>query len=111
MTLGQKQRRFTKMIAELIITAYALGYEVTLGDAFRDPRSHGPLGTKKAYGRKNSLHKQRLAIDLNLFKDGLYLTTTDDHRPLGEIWEGMGGSWGGRFDDGNHYSLEHEGRR
>jgi len=28
---------------------------------------------------------------------------------LGEYWEGMGGSWGGRFSDGNHFSLTHNG--
>jgi len=111
MRLGQKQRIFSKMISELIITAYSMGYEITFGDAYRDPRLHGESGTKKGYGRSKSLHKLRLAIDLNLFKDGLYLTETEDHRPLGEIWEKMGGSWGGRFNDGNHYSLEHDGMR
>jgi len=30
---------------------------------------------------------------------------------LGLYWESIGGSWGGRFGDGNHFSLEHEGRR
>jgi len=47
---------------------------------------------------------KRLAIDLNLFKDGEYLTDTEDHRFLGEFWESLGGTWGGRWDDGNHYS-------
>ena len=111
MTLGQKQRKFTRMIADLIIFAYEQGYELTFGDAFRDPRVHGPVGQKKSYSSANSLHKERLAIDLNLFKDGKFLTQSEDHRPLGEYWESMGGSWGGRFNDGNHYSLEHGGRK
>ena len=64
-----------------------------------------------SYGRENSLHKDKLALDLNLFKDGRYLASTEDHEPLGLFWESIGGSWGGRFDDGNHYSLEHRGRR
>ena len=97
------------MAAELITHAYTLGYEVTLGDAYRDPRLHGELGVKKGYGHPKSAHKNRLAIDLNLFKDGKFLGTTDAHKPLGEWWESKGGSWGGRFNDGNHYSLEHEG--
>ena len=58
-----------------------------------------------------SNHKVRLALDLNLFKDGRYLSATSDHEPLGEYWESIGGAWGGRFDDGNHYSLEHEGHK
>lgn len=110
-TLGQKQRRLVRMIGQLIAWAYANGYELTLGDAYRDPRVHGEVGKKVGYSAANSLHKDRLAIDLNLFKDGHYLTTTRDHKPLGEFWESIGGTWGGRFNDGNHYSLEHQGRK
>ena len=111
MTLGQKQRKFTRMIAQMIEYAYANGYELTFGDAFRDPRLHGDVGVKKSYSSANSLHKSRLAVDFNLFKGGQYLTTTEAHRPLGEYWESIGGTWGGRFNDGNHYSLEHQGRK
>lgn len=111
MTLGEKQRAFTRMIAELIQWLYANGYEATFGDAYRDPRLHGEIGVKMGYGHPKSGHKQRLAMDLNLFKDGKFLSSTEEHRPVGEHWESMGGSWGGRFNDGNHYSLEHEGVR
>lgn len=113
MTLGAKQRRFTRMIALLIEYAYQQGYELTFGDAYRDPRVHGAVGEKKSYSSANSLHKERLAVDFNLFRDGKYLTRTEDHRPLGEYWESIGGTWGGRFSspDGNHYSLEHGGRK
>ena len=109
--LGDKQRRFTRMIADLIIFAYDNGYELTFGDAFRDPRLHGLVGVKGGYGAASSNHKIRLAVDLNLFKNGNYLPNTKDHEVLGLYWESLGGSWGGRFNDGNHYSLEHEGKR
>lgn len=100
MTLREKQSKFARMVADLIIFAYANGYELTLGDAYAQ------------FGHmKNSLHGQRLAIDLNLFKEGKWLNKTEDHKALGEYWEAIGGSWGGRFKDGNHYSLEHEGRK
>lgn len=110
-TLGQKQRRFTRMIGLLIEWAYQNGYELTFGDAYRDPRLHGQVGEKKSYSSAGSLHKERLACDFNLFKDGQYLTRTEDYRPLGEYWESLGGAWGGRFNDGNHFSLEHGGRK
>ena len=110
-SLGQKQRRFTGMVAQLIAFAYASGYELTFGDAYRDPRVHGKVGEKKSYSSANSVHKSRLAVDLNLFKDGVFLTQTADHTALGEFWESIGGAWGGRFSDGNHYSLEHNGRK
>lgn len=114
MTLGQKQRLFaTKLLPRLIRQAERLGYEVTLGDAYRDPRVHGEVGEKVGYGAAYSNHKSRLAIDLNLFKNGRYLTSTESHRELGEWWERQHASccWGGRWNDGNHYSLEHEGRK
>jgi len=111
MSLRTKQSKFARMAAELILAMFARGYEVTLGDAYRDPRVFGAVGTKKGYGNPVSLHKSRLAIDINLFKNGKYLTTTEDHREFGELWESWGGSWGGRFDDANHYSLEHNGRK
>jgi hypothetical protein len=110
-TLGQKQRRFAKLIPRLIDKAYELGFEVTLGDAFRDPRVHGVMGVRKSYSHPSSAHKIRLAIDLNLFKDGEFLEQSEDHRPLGEWWEKQDpdARWGGRFNDGNHYSFEHNG--
>jgi len=111
MSLGSEQRRFTLMVSQLIMYAYSIGYELTLGDAFRDSRVFGEVGEKKGYGRKSSNHKVRLAIDLNLFKNGVYLSSTEDHKPLGEYWEFLGGSWGGRFRDGNHYSLKYQGKR
>lgn len=111
MSLGNKQRQFTRMVGLLIEWAYENGYELTFGDAYRDPRVFGPVGERKGYGRSKSNHKERLAIDFNLFKDGKYLTTTEAHKPLGEYWESMGGAWGGRFNDGNHYSVENKGRR
>jgi hypothetical protein len=108
-TLRQKQSRFARMVARLIDKASELGYEVTFGDAFRDPRVFGAMGVRKGYGESRSAHKQRLAVDLNLFRGGRFLSTTQAHRELGEWWEAQGGTWGGRFEDGNHYSLEHGG--
>lgn len=101
------------MVAKLITWAYEHGYELTEGDGYRDPRLHGEVGVKLGYGHAKSCHKLRLAYDFNLFKDGKYLPNTEDHKPLGEYWESLGGSWGGRFGsgDGNHYSLEWEGMR
>lgn len=89
------QVKFAKMVSVLIAKAFEMGYDVTLGDAYRDPRC--------PYGSKSSKHRRRLAIDINLFRSGVYLTETEDHLPLGEWWESAGGIWGGRFEDGNHY--------
>ena len=98
-----KQNKFAGMIAQLIIFAQQRGYQVTFGDAYRDPAI--------TYGHPESLHKKRLAVDLNLFKDGEYMTGSTGHDVLGKFWTSMGGSWGGDFADFNHYSLKHEGMR
>jgi hypothetical protein len=106
-----KQVAFARLVPRLIDKAFELGFEVTLGDAYRDPRVFGPIGQKRGYGHSRSAHKQRTAIDLNLFKDGKYLDSTEAHRPLGEWWEKQhpDARWGGRFEDGNHYSFEVDG--
>lgn len=103
--LRQQQYRFSRMVAQLINHATLLGYEITLGDAYRDPRVHGEYGEKLSYSDAASDHKLRLAIDINLFFDGQYLNDTKDHIPLGKYWESLGGQWGGHRGDGNHYAY------
>ena len=105
-SLRERQSEFASKVPMLINKALELGYEVTLGDAYRDPRVHGSFGERKGYGESKSFHKLRLAIDINLYKEGKYLTKTEDHKVLGEYWESLGGSWGGVWKnaDGNHYS-------
>ena len=98
MKLREKQSLFCKKVALLILYAYEKGYEITFGDAWaKDGHS------------ENSLHYDRLAIDLNLFKNGRYLTETEDHKELGDFWVGLHPwcRWGGSNgrNDGNHYSF------
>jgi len=113
MRLGAKQELFMRLLPRLLDKAHELGFEIRGGDLFRDPRSHGEPGQRIAYGRKWSVHKLKLAIDLNLFKDGKWMTETKDHEELGLWWERQHDlcRWGGHYDDGNHYSLEDGGRQ
>lgn len=108
--LISKQHEFSCMVARLILHAAELGYQVTLGEAYRTPEQ-AAINARAGKGIRRSLHQDRLAIDLHLFHDGKYLATTEDHATLGKWWESIGGSWGGRFKDGNHYSLAHGGRK
>lgn len=115
MTLRQKQSIFARLVPSLINKAYELGYEITLGEAYRSPEEAERL-YKLGLGKKNSLHIIKLAIDINLFKDGVYLSSTEAHRELGEFWESLSTEqyeccWGGRFSDGNHYSIRHSNRK
>lgn len=116
MTLRQKQSVFCLLSTELIRKAFSLGFELTYGYTYRSPEESARLA-KLGLGIKDSLHGLKLAIDLNLFSpEGKYLTSTESHRPLGEWWESQSTSdytccWGGRWGDGNHYSIAHAGRK
>lgn len=100
MKLSTKQQIFSECIGKLIQFAYANGYGLTFGDAFA-----------KTGHIAGSTHYSRLAVDFNLFKDGVYLTDSACHAELGEYWKTLHplARWGGDFGDGNHYSFEHNG--
>lgn len=110
-SLGSKQKRFMRLVPRLIDKAHELGFEVTAGDLYRDPRVHGAVGVKMGYGHPKSAHKNRLAIDLNLFKDGKYITDDTGHKELGEWWKQQADDCcaGTDFGDPNHYSLMFNG--
>jgi len=95
-TLREQQSKFAQYAARLILFAIERGYEVTLGDAWA---SRGHI--------RNSLHYCRLAIDLNLFRNGKFLEETKAHEELGLFWESqdVDCNWGGHFRDGGHYEM------
>ena len=105
MKLNPLQFEFTRMSALLILHAYQLGYTLTYGDAFRDPRC--------PYGHDDSLHKKRLAVDFNLFEEGVYLAgkeANEAHGKLHDYWDSIKGA--PRIEhDLNHYSLAYRGMR
>lgn len=116
MTLGEKQRLFTRLAfgpGGLVSKALDLGFGVVVGEVERS-KAAAEWNANRGIGTRNSLHISRLAVDLHLFRDGVYLVDTDDHRELGEWWEKQHADcrWGGRFKraDGNHYSVAYEGR-
>ena len=115
MTLREKQSLFAALIAWLIVKAGDRGYAVTLGEAYRSKEEAARLA-KLGKGIATSLHTQRLALDLNLFIDGRYQTATAAYSELGVWWESLSTDaytccWGGRFGDGNHFSISHGGRK
>lgn len=103
MTLRETRCRFTECMARLILWLVEQGYGVALCQD----------GLKHMAG---SLHYVGLAEDLYLYRDGVYLTATEDYRAAGEYWKTLDplARWGGDFrqtKDGNHFSFEHEGKR
>lgn len=102
MTLGQQQELFSRMIAHLITKMYDSGFQVRCGDFWAKPRN--PLEHKA-----DSLHYDKCAGDLNLFKDGVYLIAKSDHAQFGAYWKTLHPNcrWGGDFQSGdaNHYEV------
>jgi hypothetical protein len=110
MTLSEQQASFAYDVARLITHIFSKGYTCTLGEVFRT-KEQAEIYVKQGKGTLRSLHCERLAIDINLFKDGRYLAATESHREFGEFWESLSplNRWGGRFGDGNHYERRREG--
>ncbi len=115
MKLIDKQREFTRRVAQLIDFAYSRGYALRFGEALRTPEQ-AALNAKKGSGISESHHIDRLAIDLILDIDGVWQRNSEAYRPLGEFWESLSTPdavcrWGGRWKkaDGNHFSIEHNG--
>lgn len=97
--LREKRALFTSLIPRLIDKMIEDGYTPLIG---KDGLKH----------KENSLHYEGLAIDIDLFKGDTYLTGTGDHLQFGKFWESLHVAcrWGGRFKDGNHYSITYQGR-
>lgn len=114
LTLGSKQKLFSRLLPKLLNYIHGQGYEVALGEGYV-----GLSGTEAHVHRRDGGHYKKLAQDLDLFKFNgetlrwEYVTDSEGHRPFGEFWETLHEScrWGGRFHppDGNHYSLEDGG--
>jgi hypothetical protein len=106
MKLSDHQWAFLKDIATLILFAEDQGYKLTGGELERT-KEQAKINADKGIGIDDSLHSKRLALDLNLFIDGVYRRDSEAHRPLGEFWESLSphNNWGGDFSkpDGNHY--------
>lgn len=110
MKLWEKQAKFAENVSVLIAFIIKKGFCCTFGDAFRS-QAQAALNAKSGIGIKNSLHCERLAIDLNLFDNlGRYLDSSDDYKQFGDFWKTLhpDNRWGGDFTrgDGNHFEMQ-----
>lgn len=110
MKLSEKRVLFTGLVAQLIQWGHENGYMIAIDQAKRT-EAEAKANAKSGKGISNSLHLIPLAVDFVLYVKGEYKTETEDYRALGEYWESLSplACWGGRFKDGNHFSLEHNG--
>src|SRR5450631_3667657 len=113
MTLGELQRLHVQMVGRLIGYTYAQGFELSWGEAFRT-QEQAQWDAEHGTGIAQSVHCDRLAVDLQLFKDGVYLTDPKEYRFMGDYWKQLDplSRWGGDFSNVNadHFSLAYGGR-
>lgn len=120
LTLGQRQELFMECLAKLLVWLIANGYKIRGGELQR-AAAEAAKNAADGDGIANSLHILKLAIDLNLFRGGEWLTTSEAHRDPGTYWKSLHPlcCWGGDFKDakgrpkpdGNHYSVTYQGRK
>lgn len=106
MTLRQRREIFTENVGKLIEYIFFCGFTCTLGEVYRT-KEQAEWYAAKGIGSINSLHCKGLAVDLNLFKNGVYLKKSDDYQFAGEYWYSLheDNRWGGAGGDGNHFSM------
>lgn len=114
MKLREYQSIFARNVARLILWCEKEKYEVTFGEVQRDPAWQAQLCAAGKSKVKLGYHNSRLAVDLNLFRDGTFATHTSEYEPLGIFWESLDplNVWGGRwenFPDANHFEMRAPG--
>ena len=97
MRLSERRRIFSRNIALLILYGHGIGLECAIDDAKR-PRTNN-----------YSLHPDGLAVDLVMYKNGVYQRNPGPYQPLGDFWLSLhqDNEWGGRWAkrDANHFEM------
>lgn len=113
MTLGEMQRLHVQLVAKLIEYTYAQGYELTWGEAFRT-QQQAEWNAKAGTGIAQSVHCDRLAVDLQLFKNGIYLTDPESYKFMADYWISLHGLCRAGYyfhsKDADHFSITYQGR-
>jgi hypothetical protein len=107
--LNKAQFIFAKNVTKLISSIFDEGYQCSMGEVLRT-REQAELYAKQGKGIADSLHCYKLAIDINLFKNGAYLTDYESYKRFGEYWCQLNelNRWGGNFThlvDSNHFEM------
>lgn len=113
MTLLEAQQLHFECLIKLGTWGLANGYKFT-GDEYLRTPEQALANSQSGAGILHSLHLIRLAIDLNVFKDGVFFKTVEEYRPLGDYWKTLDPlcCWGGDFTtrpDADHFSITWQG--
>jgi D-alanyl-D-alanine dipeptidase len=109
-TLSDKQCQFAGMVGRLLVYAASLAIRAKVTTWFRSLAEQQALLARKATRTLLSKHRDGLAVDLAIIdRDGKYLTDSPLYQQLGEYWESIGGTWGGRWKtlhDRDHFEFK-----
>ena len=99
MNLGKEQEAFSKNFEKLLNFIHSNGYSVRIGEVERsrdEQEIYIKTGKSKTY---NSMHLNRLAADIFIFKGDEWLQSKQELAKFGEFWESLGSQnrWGGNF--------------
>jgi len=130
LTLGEKQELFAELEAEWVLWVRAhpgwklrhgegriltLGADGKSGRPARDLHTGRLVRVQDLVHLPTGAHANGIGGDWQLFVNRVHITTSDHPAWIecGENWESRHPlcRWGGRFEDGNHISLEHGGMR
>jgi len=126
MKLRERQSVFLLNAAKLIIWAFDNGYELTGGELLRTfdqqvlyftgnkivLKDDGNIQLESVQKKSKTLqssHLKKLAIDLNLFIDGVYQTDKEAYKPLAEYWKSLHPDNIAGYDwdwDANHFEMK-----
>ena len=112
-TRADQYREFMRMLTHLFIFIESFKWPVRLGEAHR-PKEMAEIYAREGRGIRNSKHIYSLAIDLWIYdtenpKQIIWINKDDSKNnekqkeakrilnTLGNIWEELGGKWGGNF--------------
>ena len=117
MSLSDEQWEFLQDFGKLIKWCADSGYKITAGELYRTLDQQQIYVDKGLSWTLDSYHMKRLAADVNLFVDGVYVGDLSHqeqevaYKPLGDYWEylnpknkwGVGGTTGAPDKDFNHF--------
>lgn len=124
MSLSDKQFTFAKNVIQLLVYAMARGWKFTLGEVLRPEEMQKIYLEEGKTTVEHSLHEDKLAIDINFFKNVPTYGTNgriehleyeltykkEDLQELGDFWESLNSNneWGGNwktFLDTPHFQM------
>ena len=100
MTLREKQSLFVFNVHLLIEFAYKHGFELTAGEFYRTEEQQKIYFDSGRSKTMQSRHRQRLAVDFNIFIGGKLVSDPAVIQPLGEFWMSLNTDnvWGNDWD-------------